>query len=67
MPAPRWPTRCSIAAAGSALLIAEGGIPRRIKVAYLSDADITALADYAAWTRRPATPPAAVPIPAHVA
>ena len=33
-------------------LIAEGGIPQRIKVAYLSDADITALADYAAWTRR---------------
>ena len=37
---------------GEALLIAEGGIPQRIKVAYLSDADITALADYAAWTRR---------------
>ncbi len=42
---------------GEALLIAEGGIPRRIKVAYLTDADITALADYAAWTRR--TPPPA--------
>ena len=40
---------------GEALLIAEGGIPQRIKAAYLSDADITALADYAAWTRR--TPP----------
>ena len=37
---------------GEALLIAEGGIPQRIKVAYLTDADITALADYAAWTRR---------------
>jgi S-DNA-T family DNA segregation ATPase FtsK/SpoIIIE len=36
---------------GEAFLIAEGGIPRRVKVAYLSDADITALADYAAWTR----------------
>ena len=41
---------------GEALLIAEGGIPQRIKVAYLSDSDITALADYAAWTRRAPTP-----------
>ena len=41
---------------GEALLIAEGGIPQRIKVAYLTDADITALADYAAWTRRAITP-----------
>jgi len=38
---------------GAAYLIAEGGVPRRIKVAYLSDADITAIADYAAWIRRP--------------
>ena len=37
---------------GECFLIAEGGIPQRIKVAYLSDADIIALADYAAWTRR---------------
>ena len=37
---------------GECLLIAEGGIPQRIKVAYLTDADIIALADYAAWTRR---------------
>jgi S-DNA-T family DNA segregation ATPase FtsK/SpoIIIE len=37
---------------GEALLIAEGGIPGRVKVSYLSDADIIALADYAAWTRR---------------
>jgi S-DNA-T family DNA segregation ATPase FtsK/SpoIIIE len=37
---------------GEALLIAEGGIPQRIKAAYLSDTDIRALADYAAWTRR---------------
>ena len=45
---------------GEALLIAEGGIPQRIKVAYLTDTDITALADYAAWTRRtrPLTPTA---------
>ena len=48
---------------GEALLIAEGGIPQRIKVAYLSDADITALADYAAWTRR-TTPPATTAGPA---
>ncbi len=41
---------------GEALLIAEGGIPQRIKVAYLTDSDITALADYAAWTRRAITP-----------
>ena len=52
---------------GEALLIAEGGIPRRVKVAYLSDNDITTLADYAAWTRRPATPPAALPATAYVA
>ena len=37
---------------GEAFLIAEGGTPQRIKAAYLSDADIIALADYAAWTRR---------------
>jgi DNA segregation ATPase FtsK/SpoIIIE, S-DNA-T family len=42
---------------GEALLIAEGGIPQRIKVAYLSDADISALADHAVTIRR-ATPPA---------
>jgi DNA segregation ATPase FtsK/SpoIIIE, S-DNA-T family len=38
---------------GEAYLIAEGGIPRRIKVAYLTDAQIISLADYAAWIRRP--------------
>ena len=47
---------------GEAFLIAEGGTPQRIKAAYLSDADIIALADYAAWTRRtqplPTTGPA---------
>jgi S-DNA-T family DNA segregation ATPase FtsK/SpoIIIE len=48
---------------GVAYLIAEGGVPQRIKAAYLSDSDITALADYAAWTRRatsltPVTTPA---------
>jgi S-DNA-T family DNA segregation ATPase FtsK/SpoIIIE len=38
---------------GAAYLIAEGGIPRRIKAAYLSDVQIQAIADYAAWIRRP--------------
>jgi DNA segregation ATPase FtsK/SpoIIIE, S-DNA-T family len=46
---------------GEALLIAEGGIPQRIKVAYLTDADITALADYAAWTRRAGSLPTTGP------
>jgi S-DNA-T family DNA segregation ATPase FtsK/SpoIIIE len=38
---------------GAAYLIAEGGTPRRIKVSYLTDADIAAIADYAIWIRRP--------------
>ena len=42
---------------GECLLIAEGGVPERVKVSYLSDADIIALADYAAWTRRTGSPP----------
>ena len=46
---------------GEALLIAEGGIPERIKVSYLADADIIALADYAAWTRRTGSLPTAGP------
>ena len=46
---------------GEGLLIAEGGIPERIKAAYLSDADIIALADYAAWTRRTGSLPTAGP------
>ena len=46
---------------GEAFLIAEGGTPQRIKAAYLSDADIIALADYAAWTRRASSLPAAGP------
>ena len=37
---------------GEAFLIAEGGIPQRIKAAYLSDADIIALANHATWIRR---------------
>ncbi|WP_203936686.1 FtsK/SpoIIIE domain-containing protein [Spirilliplanes yamanashiensis] len=40
---------------GAAYLLAEGGLPRRVKAAYLSDADIYAIADYAAWLRRPTT------------
>lgn len=40
---------------GAAYLIAEGGVPRRIKVAYLTDAQIAEMADYAAWIRRPTT------------
>ena len=49
---------------GEGFLIAEGGIPQRIKVAYLSDSDITALADYAAWTRRSGLPtPSPRPLP----
>jgi S-DNA-T family DNA segregation ATPase FtsK/SpoIIIE len=43
---------------GAAYLLAEGGFPRRIKAAYLSDADIYAIADYAAWIRRPQRPSA---------
>ncbi|HEV2377582.1 MAG TPA: hypothetical protein VGS19_36135, partial [Streptosporangiaceae bacterium] len=52
---------------GVAYLIAEGGVPRRIKVAYLSDSDITTLADYAAWTRRTSTSASVRPITANVA
>ena len=37
---------------GLCYLIAEGGIPRRVKVAYLTDDDITGLAAYAAALRR---------------
>ncbi len=39
--------------AGEAYLLAEGGIPRRIKAAYLTDEQIYAIADHAAWLRRP--------------
>lgn len=37
---------------GAGLLIAEGGIPSLVKAAYMSDADIIRVADYATWTRR---------------
>jgi S-DNA-T family DNA segregation ATPase FtsK/SpoIIIE len=49
---------------GQALLIAEGGTPQRIKVAYLSDTDIIALADHAARTLRRGTTPASTAGPA---
>jgi S-DNA-T family DNA segregation ATPase FtsK/SpoIIIE len=39
---------------GAAWLLAEGGIPRRIKAAYLTDEQIYNIADYAAWMRHPA-------------
>jgi S-DNA-T family DNA segregation ATPase FtsK/SpoIIIE len=38
---------------GAAWLLADGELPYRIKAAYLSDTDIYAIADYAAWLRRP--------------
>jgi DNA segregation ATPase FtsK/SpoIIIE, S-DNA-T family len=37
---------------GAGLLIAEGGIPALVKAAYMTDADIIRVADYATWTRR---------------
>jgi S-DNA-T family DNA segregation ATPase FtsK/SpoIIIE len=40
---------------GCGLLIAEGGIPALVKAAYLSNADIIRVADYAAWIRRGTT------------
>jgi len=46
---------------GECQLIAEGGLPERIKVSYLTYADIIALADYAAWTRRTGSLPTAGP------
>ena len=41
---------------GVAYLITEGGIPQKIKAAYLTDEQIIALADHAAWTRRTTSP-----------
>lgn len=40
---------------GVGLLLAEGGIPRRIKSAYLTDADIYGLVEYARQLRSPRT------------
>ncbi len=44
-------TTISPAQQGVAYLIAEGGTPQLMKAAWLSDDDITALANHAAWTR----------------
>ena len=38
---------------GVAYLLADGGVPRRIKTAWLSDQQIDAIVDYATWIRRP--------------
>jgi DNA segregation ATPase FtsK/SpoIIIE, S-DNA-T family len=38
---------------GAAWLLAEGGIPHRIKTAWLTDEQIYQIADYASWLRRP--------------
>ncbi|MDG4790241.1 FtsK/SpoIIIE domain-containing protein [Micromonospora sp. WMMD1102] len=37
---------------GEGFLIAEGGMPNRVKAAYMTDMDIIRVADYATWTRR---------------
>jgi S-DNA-T family DNA segregation ATPase FtsK/SpoIIIE len=37
---------------GEGYLIAEGGTPNRVKAAYMTDADIIRVADYATWIRR---------------
>jgi S-DNA-T family DNA segregation ATPase FtsK/SpoIIIE len=37
---------------GAAWLLADGGLPKRIKAAYLDDDDLYGIADYAAWLRR---------------
>jgi DNA segregation ATPase FtsK/SpoIIIE, S-DNA-T family len=52
---------------GVAYLIAEGGVPRRIKAAWLSDSDIAHIADYAEWTRQAPAPAALLPVTASVA
>lgn len=42
---------------GEGYLLAEGGIPLRMKTPWMSDAQIEAVVDYAAWTRRTDTIP----------
>ena len=42
-------------ARGVSWLLSETGVPRRVKAAYLSDADIKHLASYAAQLRRHGT------------
>ncbi|MFC0533142.1 FtsK/SpoIIIE domain-containing protein [Phytohabitans kaempferiae] len=41
---------------GAVLLLAEGGIPRLVKTAYLTDEQIYHIVDYAEWIRRPNNP-----------
>jgi len=43
--------------AGVGLLLAEGGLPRKIRVPFLTDDQIESVVDYAAWTRRTNTTP----------
>ncbi len=38
---------------GAAYLLADGGLPKRIKAAYLTDEHIYGIADYATWLRQP--------------
>ena len=40
---------------GAGYLISEEGTPRLVKAAYMTDADIIRVADYATWTRRTAS------------
>ncbi|MEV0842222.1 FtsK/SpoIIIE domain-containing protein [Actinocatenispora sera] len=49
--------------AGVGYLLAEGGVPRLMKTPWMTDEQIAAVVDYAAWTRRTHT----IPDPAHVA
>jgi S-DNA-T family DNA segregation ATPase FtsK/SpoIIIE len=49
---------------GVCLLIAEGGTPKRVKTAYLSDGDIIQLAAYAKWKLHQGTAPASPTIAA---
>jgi S-DNA-T family DNA segregation ATPase FtsK/SpoIIIE len=47
---------------GVGLLIAEGGIPMKVKAAYLTDTDIATIAAFAAHTRRSTQPGAGDPV-----
>ena len=49
---------------GAAYLIAEGGVPRLLKVPYLADSQINSLVDYATWIRssRTGATPATRPV-----
>jgi S-DNA-T family DNA segregation ATPase FtsK/SpoIIIE len=46
---------------GEALLLAETGVPRRVKGAWMSDDDIYSIADYVAWLRHPTASDADTP------